>query len=913
MRLIAILGVLLLCFSGAAIAGVDEPVAIDQIRAQGVTGFQVWNYTTDPGEYLTCIAYYAHPGTRFTKPPVFQNYGSGDRTGWTSYMSPDAKAVYIYGQRTHFGPVLATRYTIAYAIYYEDMDTTPGVGQDTVVWDGSVRTFSWSRTGFPGDGGTGSWSFSPYLYYPNPQPLTKSSIRADLTGEVNSPGPGAYVGETMQVGPAMFGAYPGPWGTLSNYTASSDVPPPATDTGLSGWAMNGTITYLDTAARVHVSEGDWWLYDTSILSWPVEQGAYIITTRWENGWENPAIVSGRFYSDRESTVVSPPWPIDYLDWSYIGTASFNGTFTNPNLLEGEFLTSRDKLVLKDLAGRDVVFAQHEQLIPVELHQQDMRSAPAGYQAFLDYDTNVLEFVGGAYDSASPYTLPAIVNIQATSAGEIDIAAGVNVFLGQSRSAKNVKLAEVVLRSLNTDCITELGFRDNDPASMFTDSNGNLISAQCVDGPVLIIDGTPPTDCVISADPAGWANVSVVHLSFSALDALSGMHHYEISYDSPPNDSSAYVTATSVYDLDVSLLSDGPHFATVRAFDKAGNYATATTDFFIDRSLPTITIDSAKQAGTELLSELGSTANAVQGIVDIYVTASDTPSGLGGAPVVTVTPNGGSGETATLIDSSGSAFHYQWQVTSSTPNGVATINATVTDSAGNESTAPAKHFNVNKSRIAVTLELENASVGPIQRWIKFQLGGTGGSVGSVAMERLVTFVGGIGTVTLENISNAGAWSRLSAKDEQHTLRRSITLGGGADYQFTADFTGAARLTGGDITNDNLIDIRDFGLFAGQLGTSPSLATKWPVKNADIDCGGSVWTEDFTYISNHFLLAGDAQVAGTAAQSASLPMSSITLYQLSRIMGSGAIKADLNLDKVVDIRDVKLLMQKLGRRR
>jgi hypothetical protein len=118
---------------------------------------------------------------------------------------------------------------------------------------------------------------------------------------------------------------------------------------------------------------------------------------------------------------------------------------------------------------------------------------------------------------------------------------------------------------------------------------------------------------------------------------------------------------------------------------------------IDGSAPVIDINSAKENFVELLSENGSIANAVQGIVNITITSSDVLSGLAEAPIVTVTPYGGSAETAAFVsENPAGTFNYTWAVTCSTPNATATIAAQVADKSGNTGVATAKHFNVSST-------------------------------------------------------------------------------------------------------------------------------------------------------------------------------------------------------------------------
>ncbi len=119
---------------------------------------------------------------------------------------------------------------------------------------------------------------------------------------------------------------------------------------------------------------------------------------------------------------------------------------------------------------------------------------------------------------------------------------------------------------------------------------------------------------------------------------------------------------------------------------------------IDGTAPVIDINSAKQNFVELLTENGSITNAVQGVVNITITAFDVLSGLDGTPSVTVTQDGESPETATFVSESPvGTFNYAWTVTCSTPNLTATITAQVFDKSGNAAVATAKHFKVSVIR------------------------------------------------------------------------------------------------------------------------------------------------------------------------------------------------------------------------
>lgn len=908
-RIYAAVVLLSFVFAGAGYCALksDEPLYDEQRSDQepeisGTVYTQSWAYTTDPNEYLTAIVYYIHPGDRFQDKPVFTATYTGDRTGWATRISPDGKTVCLFGPRTHFGPNPGQPYGISYRIQYEDQGAS-GLGQDTVVWLGDAQTYKWSRTAMP-SGGVLYWSSALPCLYPTHSLLPTSWLAAGLSGEVQKPEGLPYLGQPMQVGPSMFGDLPGPWGALTSYGASSTLLQiGAEQLGDYGWAMRGTVRFLDLTQRAHVSEGSWWLYHKQMTDWPIEQGTYIMVASWPNGWDQPSTVTAKFFSQQGSTVVSPPWPDDCLDWSTLGGGTFSGTLSASNLLTGILNISENKLVLRVIGGQEIVYCQPNGYLDLELHQRDMAFCAAGYQAFLKFDASMLSYVSGSYTS-SPFGLPAISPIAVSSNGEIDMAAGINVFLSQPPYASDAKLADLRFQAGAAEGITQVVFRSHDPESRFTDDQGYAAPTQTVNGPVVIVDGTPPTDVVISADPSTWTNQQIVTLTFSAADAFSGVNRYELQLDGGDS-----ITAVSPYAWNVGALETGAYEVTVRAFDRAGNSAAASTTVYIDRTLPYVSIESAKQSGEELLS--GGTA--VQGMVDIYVAAGDAHSGLNGVPNVFAIPEGGNPQPADYRDDSGGVYHYQWEIGPDTPNGTAAIIAEARDAAGNSAWAVERTFQINKSQLSLEIDLAGVKT-PVTRRIKLVIGGQESS--GVPAETLTANVDfdtpvleGATTVAMRGIkvftalSNAGQWTHVGAKDEQHTLMSTVELTQRGDGQFYASLTGGDALIGGDATNDNLIDILDFGVLIGQYGQA---ARAWPARDADFDCSGVVdGSAEFSFIQIGFLTRGDPP-PGLAAPDASAdgPASSVSVTSLAAVIGSDAAsRADLNGDGIVDTWDIQ----------
>ena len=966
-------------------------------------------------------------------------------------------------------------------------------------------------------------------------------------------------------------------------------------------------------------------YDYAIM-YAADDGTGVMPTIGSSAWQT-------YYQTDTTRAFRFPFQDDSGPWEAISSGTANGRWWmiyvtssshswTPGMCFGvrelEIYPAGSKLYLGVPA--DSLYVKPDETVTVTLNQASLTTPVSGYQAFLSFDTNMLSFSSGYYTS-EPYGLPVITPITATTEGYIDTAAGIDPAT-QNPTTEDANLAVLIFTAGSTEGTTQVTFREHDPATMFTNQDGDEIIPVTTNSQTIVIDGTPPTDVTITADPSGWTNANNVTLTFSATDALAGIDHYELSLNGGD-----FFTATSPYDWDVSGLGSGTYPATVKAVDKAGNYATATTYIYIDRTGPSLDIISAKQgtpgtpfnatgftytkildggthilsaagfspdgskvvfldrtsdgvswtvklydrrsgavttlmsdnrtgtgsgfwgfsppyfsadgskigwakgfydaagiavvydiatstitlynpppgstqdfyntdflgaytdqwvgwdygaggnvadifhytqtggvwqetsnltntsnykeyepdsntAGTKILywsgetstepldtthvlvwngtgwvkdvgftpipgstwaywsrdeNEIGVTkydaipgygkgdlyvydsagnfkfdltgdavgqgsywqffgfnfatgpagegreylftsgaANtqggrdvwiakmasdpeliysyrsgtpfAVQGKVYIKVTASDD-NGLAGTPIVTVKDAANYDMPVTYIgESPAGTFIYSVDVLATTTNGMATVSVQVADTIGNIST-DTDYFDINKTTAAVTVKLQGVTT-PTTRWIKFVIGGTGGSVPPVTIEKQVSFDStGTAYVTFEGLSYAGQWTRISAKDEQHTLRQTVDLTDTGNQQYSASFTGSDALMGGDVNNDQMVDIRDFGIYAGQYGTSPALDTKWPIRNANISCDGYVDTNDFTYIQINFLKVSDPGV-GYAIADAQIPISSITVNDLAKQIGVvAAKKADLNYDGVVDQKDMALFAKKM----
>jgi RHS repeat-associated protein len=108
----------------------------------------------------------------------------------------------------------------------------------------------------------------------------------------------------------------------------------------------------------------------------------------------------------------------------------------------------------------------------------------------------------------------------------------------------------------------------------TDPAGNRATVSST----FMVDTTPPEPFIVTVDPGGWTGDSSPVVSFTALDATSGIARYELSVDAGPG-----IASTSP--CTIGPLLDGVHSIEVNAFDRAGNSRTAGSGAFIDTVAP----------------------------------------------------------------------------------------------------------------------------------------------------------------------------------------------------------------------------------------------------------------------------------------------------------------------------------------
>jgi hypothetical protein len=276
----------------------------------------------------------------------------------------------------------------------------------------------------------------------------------------------------------------------------------------------------------------------------------------------------------------------------------------------------------------------------------------------------------------------------------------------------------------------------------------------------------------------------------------------------------------------------------------------------------------------------------------------------------------------------------WPSGSTFPSGTTLVTCTAEDDCGNVSSCGFEVAVESVNELAVTVELEpnidtdNPLPDTLTRCITFELWECGGPSSVTVDAEItfdVTFVGpensAIGSAVID--VPCGNYTCITARDTLHTLRSTDDDDfGTSGAQYVADFTGGDSLVGGNLNDDQYIDILDFGVFSFQFGASygtgdTTCATAAP--HSDISGDGDVDNLDFSFILNNFLKFHEANCCGAPLRMASGglsgsmdpamdagPVTSITVRELRRRGLGHLVVGDLNRDGVLDVQDISAFM-------
>jgi hypothetical protein len=129
-----------------------------------------------------------------------------------------------------------------------------------------------------------------------------------------------------------------------------------------------------------------------------------------------------------------------------------------------------------------------QLVQVTLSMSEIGPTPAaGFQAFLEFNSNELTFINGSYTPV-PFGLAVIAPVTAVG-NTINLAAGINQLAGQMPSSADAPLAYLTFMSVTGGCeVLSVQFRPHDPPTRLT----TLAGAEILPLTLIGLLPTPPT-------------------------------------------------------------------------------------------------------------------------------------------------------------------------------------------------------------------------------------------------------------------------------------------------------------------------------------------------------------------------------------------------------------------------------------
>jgi hypothetical protein len=295
----------------------------------------------------------------------------------------------------------------------------------------------------------------------------------------------------------------------------------------------------------------------------------------------------------------------------------------------------------------------------------------------------------------------------------------------------------------------------------------------------------------------------------------------------------------------SELAEGPNTLAVQATDGNGNASEFPVAEAVskDTTPPVISAVVVKQGGTTLVCP----AEAVQGAVDIYVTATD--AGCAGFDQTNLSVSVAGITPVTYVDKAGDVYHFQATVVAATANGSHAITVGAQDALGNAAASnTGASICVNKTQIAGTVSFDTASSAAYSctRDVVFKATNSGGTV-------LKTWTVSLTFTNAASVATSGTYTltgvpadtvKLSAKTAW-SLRKKLAISYDADGQATGNFA----LRSGDLDGSNSVNILDY----------TKLKTKWNTLDAAADINGDrpVNTVDYSVMKANWFSVGDPQ--------------------------------------------------------
>jgi hypothetical protein len=310
------------------------------------------------------------------------------------------------------------------------------------------------------------------------------------------------------------------------------------------------------------------------------------------------------------------------------------------------------------------------------------------------------------------------------------------------------------------------------------------------------------------------------------------------------------------------------------------------------AIGTTSVEVSAQKNLVLSGVPTGTADVVDSVANLsyYADASSTTGAYVANPGVTSANNCGAETVTIAITYPSSSVGTTWP--SEFPIGTSRVVWSTVDEAGNTASASRDIIVINKHLVTVDVDL----VAGIPNTTTFSLPIRFRLNSGVAVTANVAFTGSNGASMDVEIPVLAGYGCITAKDPINTIADAQTMSiSGTKWVCSGVF----QLEGGDATDDNMVDILDFGAFVTDRG-----AGKTALSRSNFDRDSFVNNADFSFISLNFLDIGDN--CGGAYFNGN-PRERISVKDLRR-MGLGEMaEADINGDGWVDTADVALAAQ------
>jgi hypothetical protein len=176
------------------------------------------------------------------------------------------------------------------------------------------------------------------------------------------------------------------------------------------------------------------------------------------------------------------------------------------------------------------------------------------------------------------------------------------------------------------------------------------------------------------------------------------------------------------------------------------------------------------------------------------------------------------------------------------------------------------------------------------------------VGDVVVSDVLTFVNGAAVATLQ--IPIGSYTCATADDDLRSLvsQVPVTISG---YNYTLSATGDSALVNGDLNDDNLVDVIDWGVLVVRVGLAAPVNTDCATTGfqPDFDGDGYVTNGDGNRLLASFLAQGDS-FCNAFNSDGGIPTTRISVAELSVLTGTDASAADLNRDGLVNGKDIAI---------